>query len=206
MEPAATSMPPARAEEFRPTWGQTWRGHLLPMLPVQILTALLLWVIGYVAAGPVGSVAAPVLVVGGLVALARWIDRSELVRMSADGVELVLRGGVVRRMRWADVERVAPIPVPARGAPFARGLSRAVAEASLQARAASRSGPGLVGWGQQLAADGSPVDPGRVAGVPRDEHGRLRVVIPLTVVDRAWQRGRMGEWVRERRPDLLPAG
>jgi hypothetical protein len=191
-------------EVFRPTWAQTWQLNLRPWLPVNIVILLLTWVIGYVVAGPVGSVVIPVVLIAAIVALSRYASRSQGLRVSGYGVELLRRDGGIVRMRWPDIEQVAVVAQRGRSIVAPYGVARAAAGASMSAYVAANTGPGLLGRGESLT-------PAEVEQQRRHGPGWLRYRetldqfgLRLVVIDRDWQNGSIGEWVRAYRPDLLP--
>lgn len=191
-------------EEFRPGWAQTWSTNLRPTLPLNILLLLLCWVLGYIFGGTVGSVVLPVVVVGGLVAWARYASWAQGVRVSAYGVEFLNRNGSTVRMRWDDIERIAILAT--RGPGFAvapTAVARGVMRASSAAVADANTGPGLVGLGERLtAAEAKGQWAQGPAWVP--VRPTVQMLLRLTQVDRNWQQGSIGDWMRRYRPDLLP--
>lgn len=191
-------------EVFRPTWSQTWRLNLRPWVPVNIVVLLITWVLGYIVGGAVGSVVIPVVLIAAIVALSRYASRSQGLRLSGYGVELLRRDGGVVRMRWPDIEQVAVVAQRGRSIVAPYGVARAAAGASMSAYVAANTGPGLLGRGESLTA---------AEEAQQRTHGpewlRYRETLDqfglrLVVIDRDWQSGRIGEWIRAYRPDLLP--
>ncbi len=191
-------------EEFRPTWAQTWQTSIKPFMTANVIAIVLMWVIGYMLAGPVLSVVLPLVVAGVVVGLARYASRSRVARLSPYGVEFVGRGGRITRMRWTDVQQVAVL-APKTGAVIAPyGVGRAALSGDMAAFAHANTGPGLVGRGEVLTRQQAQQQRGQgptwlTFGVP-DKQVRLF----LTTIDRDWPGGAMGDWVRRYRPDLLP--
>jgi hypothetical protein len=187
-------------EIFTPTWAQTWHAVIRPLLPMNLLLLGLCWAIGYVLGGPLWSVLLPVLVVGATTLLARIGTRSLRVRVSGYGIEL-LRGSRSRGVAWPNLDRVELLT--RRGSPVVgpRGVAGVVAGASMASYGSANTGPGLIGAGSVLTRP-TPADLAR-------QPPRERILLPLFSVDRRWHAGRIGDWVRAYRPDLmadLPAG
>src|SRR5690606_33045215 len=137
---------------------------------------------------------------GVLVVKHRRLVRGTVVRFSAVGVELTDAYGFRLRLRWPDIERVGVVE-SRMASPRAVGRPGGV-----RVRAGAMRSLGLIGWGEREVPPRVPRwMRDHLAGVPADPRTGLRqVAIPLGAVDPGWQRGRMGEWVRHHRPDLLP--
>lgn len=196
------SIEDGQPEEFTASWAQTWHNFVKPFLPSNILIFLVLWVLGYALGGPVVSVVLPIVVSGGIVGLQRVASRSSAVRISGYGIEVRRRNGELIGVRWGDVERVVILDKRRAGVIAPYGMPRAAAQASAAQFASANTGPGLVGQGTRL----SPVSAAQVAGSPawlEQPAQREAVQLFLMVVDRRWPQGRIGEWVRRYRPDLL---
>ncbi|WP_432985991.1 hypothetical protein [Dactylosporangium sp. CA-233914] len=194
------SEPAAQAEEFRATWSQTWHTHVKPFLVTNIVVAILAFMIGYVAGGYAGAILLPIVLVGGVTWLQRIASRGHGLRLSSVGVEFLRRDGKVVRMRWADIQGVVLINRRAGTVIAPYGVGRAAAQAGVEMFADANSGPGITGVGEILdrgtaaAQRGGPWVP---AGDPQT------VNMSLAMIDRGWPRGRIGEWFRRYRPDLL---
>ncbi len=181
-------------ETFTPTWGQTWHGSIKPMLPMNIALFLLCWAIGYMLGGYLWSVLLPVLVVGAMTLLARVGSAMLKVRVSGYGIE-ILRGSTSRGVAWANLERVALLTK--HGGPVAGtyGIGLGATRAAMGNYESANTGPGLIGQGVVLIRSG----PAELAA----PHARQKVLLLLFSVDRRWPRGRIGDWVRAYRPDLM---
>ncbi|GAA0726664.1 hypothetical protein Drose_12140 [Dactylosporangium roseum] len=197
------SLPGGGSEEFRATWRQTWHTHIKPFLISNILIAVVAWVLGYVFGGPVVSVLPPVVLVGLITLLQRVASRGHGLRLSADGVEFLRRDGVVVRMRWADIRGIAVLDQRRTGVIAPYGVARAAAAADSAAFAAANTGDGLVGIGEVLTPAQAAQQ--RQAGPAWQPLGKTGAAsLRLAVVDREWRTGRIGEWFRAYRPDLMP--
>jgi hypothetical protein len=195
--------PGTQAEEFRATWSQTWHTHAKPFLATNIVLALLCFVIGYVVAGYAGMILLPVLVVGGMTLLQRVASRGHGLRLSPSGVEFLRRDGKVVRMRWPDIQGVVVINRRSGTVIAPYGVGRAAAQAGVDMFADANSGPGITGVGEVLT---------EVQAAQQAQHGPawvpfgdpLTVNMSLAMIDRGWPAGRIGDWFRRYRPDLLP--
>ncbi|WP_327106377.1 hypothetical protein [Nonomuraea glycinis] len=157
-----------------------------------ILTGSLAWALVIGAAGTSA-------LVGVLVVKHRRMIAGTVVRFSPRGVEMADTYGFVLRLDWPDVQRVDV--VESRMA-SPRTISR---PGGVRVRAGAMRSVGLVGWGEREVPARMPRwMRDHLARVPVDPHtGLQRLGIPLGVVDPLWERGRMGDWVRRHRPDLL---
>jgi hypothetical protein len=196
------SSPSPAPEEFRASWTQTWHTHIKPFLISNILIALVSWVIGYAIGGPVFSVILPVVLVAGITLLHRTVSKGHALRLSANGVEFLRRDGRIVRIRWADIQQVTVMAQKKSAVIAPAGIARTAASGDAAAFAAANTGAGIVGQGEVLTHD-------QVAQQARQGQTWLRfgepieVSMRLVVVDRAWQSGRIGEWFRQYRPDLM---
>ncbi|MEU7870726.1 hypothetical protein [Dactylosporangium sp. NPDC049140] len=193
----------AQAEEFRATWTQTWHNYAKPFLVTNIVVALLCFMIGYVIAGYPGMILLPVAVVGGVTLLQRAASRGHGLRLSPTGVEFLRRDGKVVRMRWADIQGVVVINRRSGTVIAPYGVGRAAAQAGVDMFADANTGPGITGVGEIL--DHTQAERQRQQGpvwVPFGDP--LTVNMSLAMIDRGWPAGRIGEWFRRYRPDLLP--
>jgi hypothetical protein len=199
-EPAAP--PGSRPEEFRATWAQTWHTHMKPFLIANVIVAILSFMIGYMIGGYLVSVVLPVALVGAVTLLQRIASRGHGLRLSPTGVEFLRRDGVVIRMRWADIQGIVLFNQRQTGVVAPYGVGRAAASAGSAAFAEANSGAGITGLGEVL-------DHTQVAQQQRHGEEWVRFGDPqtvnmrLAVVDRRWIAGRVGEWFRQHRPDLL---
>ncbi|WP_432835371.1 hypothetical protein [Dactylosporangium sp. CA-092794] len=196
-------MEPAQPEEFRATWAQTWHTHVKPFLVANIVVALLSFMIGYAVGGYPGAIILPVVLVGGMTLLQRVASRGHGLRLSPTGVEFLRRDGRIARVRWPDIEAVVVINRRTSAVIAPYGVGRAAAEQGAAAFADANSGPGITGVGELLG-------PAAVARqhahgpswLPLAEPQALR--LSLAMIDRSWPAGRIGDWFRRYRPDLLP--
>ncbi len=189
-------------EQFRASWAQTWHNYSKPFLPTNIVVALLMFVIGYMIAGYPGMVLGPILVVGGITALHRVASRGPGLRLSPTGVEFLRRDGRTVRMRWADVQSVAVINRRSGTVIAPYGVGRAAAQAGVDMFADANTGPGLTGVGEIL--DHQQAEQQQRHGAEWVPFGDpLTVNMSLAMIDRGWTSGRIGDWVRRYRPDLL---
>ncbi|WP_433083615.1 hypothetical protein ACQP1P_05215 [Dactylosporangium sp. CA-052675] len=190
-------------EEFRASWAQTWHNYSKPFLPTNILVALLMFVIGYMIAGYAGMVLGPVLVVGAITLLHRVASRQQGLRLSPNGVEFLRRDGKIVRMRWADIQSIVVINRRSGTVIAPYGVGRAAAQAGVDMFADANTGPGLTGVGEIL--DHGQVERQRQHGAQWVPFGDpLTVNMSLAMIDRGWTSGRIGDWFRRYRPDLLP--
>ena len=197
------TLPGSEPEEFRASWRQTWQTNIRPFLVSNILIALVTWMLGYMFGGPVVSVLLPVGLVGLITLLHRVASRGHGLRLSPNGVEFLRRDGVVVRMRWADIERIAVLSQRQTGVIAPYGAARAAAASDSAAFAQANTGDGLVGIGEQLTR--AQVAQQRQAGPVWQPLGTTgEAFLRLTLVDREWRTGRIGEWFRAYRPDLAP--
>ncbi|WP_213452027.1 hypothetical protein [Rhizomonospora bruguierae] len=197
------TLPGNGPEEFRASWRQTWHTHIKPFLVSNILIALVTWVLGYVFGGPVLSVLLPVGLVGLVTLLQRGASRGYVLRLSANGVEFLRRHGVVVRMKWADIQAITVLTQGRTGIVIApTGAARSIVAADSAAFAAANTGYGIVGVGEVL----TPLQAAqqRRAGPAWQPAGTVREAsLRLAAVDHDWRTGRIGEWFRVYRPDLL---
>ncbi|GAA4520428.1 MULTISPECIES: hypothetical protein [Nonomuraea] len=190
-------------EEFRirhRAFGAFVAPFVLPLLLfLPVTTALGGILTGDGGLGLLIGIIATAALTGVLVSRYRRMVRGTVVRFSAEGVEMADTYGFLLRLPWAGIERVDV--VESRMA-SPRRVGR---PGGVQVRAGAMRSVGLVGWGEREV-------PLRVPGwmrahlarVPVDPDTGLQWLgIPLGVVDPAWENGRMGEWVRHHRPDLL---
>ncbi|MEV4221402.1 hypothetical protein ACBI99_02785 [Nonomuraea sp. ATR24] len=149
--------------------------------------------------GVLVAAAATAALVGVLAVKYRRMVDGTVVRFSPQGVELSDSYGFRLRLAWADIERVDVVESPMAGR---RVIGR---PGGVRVRAGEMRTIGLVGWGSRVL-------PGRVPGWMRDHLARVPVHpesglqwlgIPLGAIDPLWERGPMGELVRQRRPDLM---
>ncbi|MCW3838988.1 hypothetical protein ONA70_02610 [Micromonospora yasonensis] len=183
--------------------GGTWYTHIKPFLKSNILIALITWVLGYMFGGPVFSVLLPVILVGLITLLHRVASRGHGLRVSANGVEFLRRDGVVVRMRWADIQGITVLAQRRTGVVAPTGAARSVAAADSAAFAAANTGHGIVGIGEVLTR--AQVAQQRQAGPVWQPFGKTDdAFLRLTLVDREWRTGRIGEWFRAYRSDLMP--
>jgi hypothetical protein len=190
-------------EEFRATWAQTWHNNLKPYLATNILVVLLAWVIGYAIGGYLLSVVLPVAILAALTLMHRWASRGHGLRLSPTGVEFLRRDGKHVRMRWPDVKGVVAINRKTNVVIAPWGAGRAAAQAGAEMFAAANSGPGITGRGEVLGhAEVARQAQAGPAWVPLAEP--VEVNMNLVLIDRNWMTGRIGDWFRRYRPDLLP--
>ncbi|MGI5273888.1 hypothetical protein ACQEUU_32440 [Nonomuraea sp. CA-218870] len=145
------------------------------------------------------AMAATGALVGALVSRYRRMVRGTVVRFSDAGVEMTDTYGFRLRLKWADIERVDAVESRM---PSPRRVTR---PGGVRVRAGAMQSLGLVGWGEREVP---PRVPGwmraHLARVPVDPVTGLQWLgIPLGAVEPLWEHGRMGEWVRRHRPDLL---
>ncbi|MFI5906780.1 hypothetical protein [Dactylosporangium sp. NPDC051541] len=190
-------------EEFRASWAQTWHNYAKPFIVTNVLVALLCFVIGYIIAGYPGMVLMPVLVVAGITWLQRIASRGHGLRLSPTGVEFLRRDGVVVRMRWPDIQGVVVINRRSGTVIAPWGAGRAAAQAGVDMFADANTGPGVTGVGEILSP--AQVDKQRQAGPAWVALADPQTVnMSLSMIDRGWPAGRIGDWFRRYRPDLLP--
>lgn len=198
------TMQDGQPEVFWPTWSQTWQVNLRPWLAVNIVILLLTWVLGYIVGGPVASVVIPVVIIVAVVGLSRYASRSQGLRMSAYGVELLRRDGGIVRMRWPDIEQIAVVAQRGRSIVAPYGIARAAAGASMSAYMAANTGPGLLGRGESLTPAEAQQQRQQGSAWLTYRQTLDQFGLRLVVIDRDWLNGPIGDWIRRYRPDLLP--
>ncbi|TDD26422.1 hypothetical protein [Nonomuraea diastatica] len=134
-----------------------------------------------------------------LAAKHRRVSSGTVVRFTAEGVELTDSLGFRVHLRWPDITRIDVVDTQLANP---RSVGR---PGGVRVRAPALRSVGLIGWGERMVP---PQIPGwmrdRLSRVPVDPAtGRPEVTIPLGEFDALWQRGRMGDWVRHHRPDLM---
>ncbi|MBF8190789.1 hypothetical protein ITP53_34790 [Nonomuraea sp. K274] len=134
-----------------------------------------------------------------LVAKHRRLTSGTVVRFSPDGVELSDSYGFRARLRWPDITRVDIVNTQLANP---RRVGR---PGGVRVQAQALRSVGLIGWGERTVPPRVPRwMRDRLARVPVDPAtGRPEVTIPLGEFDPLWERGRMGDWVRHHRPDLM---
>lgn len=190
-------------EEFRATWAQTWHNNLKPYLVTNTLVVLLAWVIGYVIGGYLISVLLPVALLAGLTLLHRLASRGHGLRLSPTGVEFLRRDGKNVRMRWPDVKGVVVINRKTNVVIAPWGVGRAAAQTGAEMFAEANSGPGITGLGEVLGR-AEVAQQARLGPAWAPLAQPVEVNMNLVLIDRNWMTGRIGEWFRRYRPDLLP--
>ncbi|MEU6711831.1 hypothetical protein ABZ897_10185 [Nonomuraea sp. NPDC046802] len=146
----------------------------------------------------IGALATAVLF-GVLAVKHRRLTAGTVVRFSPDGVELSDSAGFHVRLCWPDITRIDVVDTQLANP---RSIGR---PGGVRVRTQALRSVGLIGWGERTVP---PRIPGwmrdRLARVPVDPAtGRPEVTIPLGEIDAQWERGRMGDWVRHHRPDLM---
>jgi hypothetical protein len=143
-----------------------------------------------------------VVLVGGMTLLQRVASRGHGLRLSPSGVEFLRRDGLITRMRWADIQAVVLFNQRRTGVVAPYGVGRAAASAGSAAFAEANSGAGITGLGDVLTH--TQVAQQHQHGAEWVRFGDPQAVnMRLAVVDRTWFAGRVGEWFRKYRPDLL---
>jgi len=191
------SMDDGTPEVFNASWAQTWRNALRPTLPTTILVVLISWVIGYIVGGVAGSLLLPVALVGLIVLIARLGTTRHRVRVSPQGIEVIgpkQHAGI----RWANIDRVAVLKGRRPRTITVGDGAEAVATLSAAGIALANTGAGLVGLGFASKPASPLPDPTWLL----TDAQPVQVSLFLTVVDRNWQRGPIGAWLRRYRPDL----
>lgn len=195
------------SEEFRVVNpGVLFARTFLPFVPVLVLLFFVMTALGSI---PFGGGLLPGMGIGVLgtavavLALYRKARRGVLgtvIRMSPDGVELTDGYGFRISMRWPDIGAVGEVhsATVRPGAAVGRTVRIPVRGTLVNS--------GLIGWGRRQIPPNAPAWMTRMLdAVPRDpQTGATQVAIPLGGLDPAWRIGRMGDWVRNYRPDLLP--
>ncbi|MFJ8582575.1 hypothetical protein [Micromonospora sp. NPDC093277] len=146
----------------------------------------------------------PVGLVTLITLLHRVASRGHGLRLSATGVEFLRRDGVVVRMRWADIREITVLAQRRTGAVAPTAAARAIVAADVAAFAAANTGHGIVGTGEVLTR--AQVAQQRQAGPVWQPLGETssEAFLRLTLIDRDWRAGRIGDWFRVYRPDLAP--
>ncbi|NBE96108.1 hypothetical protein FE391_08075 [Nonomuraea sp. KC401] len=190
-------------EEFRIKAGSFPR-FVTPFIAPLILFFVVILLLGAIFTGStaLGAVIG-LLATGALLAVLaakhRRMSSGTVVRFTEEGVELTDSLGFRVHLRWPDITRIDVVDTQLANP---RRVGR---PGGVRVRAQALRSVGLIGWGLRTVP---PRIPGwmrdRLARVPVDPAtGRPEVTIPLGEFDPLWQRGRMGDWVRHHRPDLM---
>ncbi|MEO3800969.1 hypothetical protein [Nonomuraea sp. B1E8] len=190
-------------EEFRIRAGSFPR-FVAPFAALLVLFFVVILLLGAIFTGStLLGIAIGALATGGLLAVLaakhRRMSSGTVVRFTADGVELTDSLGFRVHLRWAGITRIDVVDTQLANP---RRVGR---PGGVRVRAQALRSVGLIGWGERTVP---PRIPGwmrdRLSRVPVDPAtGRPEVTIPLGEFDTLWQRGRMGDWVRHYRPDLM---
>ncbi|MEO3792556.1 hypothetical protein ABGB14_20280 [Nonomuraea sp. B10E15] len=190
-------------EEFRIRAGSLPR-FVAPFAALLVLFFVVILLLGAIFTGStLLGIAIGALATGGLLAVLvakhRRMSSGTVVRFTAEGVELTDSLGFRVHLRWPDITRIDVVDTQLANP---RRVGR---PGGVRVRAQALRSVGLIGWGERAVP---PRIPGwmrdRLSRVPVDPAtGRPEVTIPLGEFDALWQRGRMGDWVRHYRPDLM---
>ncbi|MGP3934883.1 hypothetical protein [Nonomuraea sp. KM88] len=190
-------------EEFRIRSGSLPR-FVAPFAALLVLFFVVILLLGAIFTGStLLGIAIGALATGGLLAVLvakhRRMSSGTVVRFTAEGVELTDSLGFRVHLRWPDITRIDVVDTQLANP---RRVGR---PGGVRVRAQALRSVGLIGWGERAVP---PRIPGwmrdRLSRVPVDPAtGRPEVTIPLGEFDALWQRGRMGDWVRHYRPDLM---
>lgn len=222
-QPARPSADFTAPETFEVTdWKRLAGGTFLMLGCMGLLLAFFVWFLAGALAGMLGwpmpmlwGVLAAVVVVGILFAL----KALQVKRQSAHLAIIMSPEGVAQReveatrfIAWPDLTGAGKVKPLGRmgkvhaGTDASKALGEAAGTAAMEAGRAVGANIGLVGFGR---VDFEPsASQGRRAlyadgAFGRTPDGRPLMGITPTIVSDAWFEGRMGDWVRHHRPDVL---
>lgn len=191
--------------EFHPT-ANPFGIVMLRFAPLLALFLLIASTLGSLAFGgrlvpgiTVGVIATIGLVVYVGVRFRKMVNNT-VVRFSPAGVELIDATGIHVRLAWGNITKIGLVST-------AVAEPKEIKAGDLEITVKPMRNLGLIGWGERYIPPTAPDLVKQQAAKARinPQTGYIEVGIPLSVIDKTWTAGQIGQIVRTYRPDLLPA-